>query len=56
MLFLSILILGLEVVMFFYFASLAVKNKKAGNESWSLDLMISIILASNIIRGINLLL
>ena len=56
MLFLSILVLVLDVVMFFYFVSLAVKNKKAGNDIWSLDLLLSILLVSNIIRGINSLL
>ena len=52
----GIFILILEAVMFGYFVILTVKNKKNGNELWSLDLMVSILLASNIIRGINYLL
>lgn len=56
MLFWSIFILILDAVMLGYFVISTVKNKKAGNEVWSLDLMLSIILASNIIRGINSLL
>lgn len=55
MLFLSILVLILDVVMLCYFAVLTVKSKKAENEAWRLDLMISILLASNIIRGITIL-
>ena len=55
MLYLNILVLVLDVVMLCVFVMLMLKNKKDGKEYWK-DLLISILLVSDILNTINSLL